>query len=98
MDVKSAVEELLGDNGHETVGIRSGEKIHETLINSDEMRYTWELGNKYLIFNPLKEIAEIEKEYPGIKRVNNLESYSSNKADLIPIIELNEKISKLISH
>ncbi len=96
MDVKSTIEELLGDNGHQTVGIRSGEKIHETLINSDEMRYTWELENKYLIFNPLKEIDEIEKEYPGIKKANNLEAYSSNKADLILKIELNEKISKLI--
>ena len=96
MDVKSAVEELLGDNGHQTIGIRSGEKIHETLINNDEMMYAWDLGNKYLIFNPLKEITEIEKEYPGIKRTNNLEAYSSNKADLIPKIELNEKISKLI--
>jgi len=43
MDLKNALTELLGNFGDDITGIRSGEKIDEILINSNEMRYTWEL-------------------------------------------------------
>lgn len=94
MDVKKAVEAINGDHGHEIIGIRAGEKIHETLINNDEMRFAWELGNKYVIFNPFKSTDEIKAQHPKIKKIDNSESYSSNKVELLAINELKEKISK----
>src|SRR3989304_4643493 len=41
-DLKDTIKELLGDTGEEKVPIRPGEKLHETLIDSDEMRNTYE--------------------------------------------------------
>jgi len=94
MDVKKAVEDINGDHGHEVIGIRAGEKIHETLINNDEMRFAWELGNKYVIFSPFKNEDYIKAQYPKIKKTKNLESYSSNEVELLTVNELKEKISK----
>lgn len=96
MDVKNAVEGLISENGHEVVGIRAGEKIHETLINCDEIRFTWELGNKFVIFNPFKDANEIKSQYKKIAKIANMESYSSNNAELLTVQELKDKISKSI--
>ena len=51
--VRDALVEILNDTGVEIIGIRPGEKLHETLINADELRDSWELGNVYVILNPL---------------------------------------------
>lgn len=92
-DLKQALVELLKDTGEEIISIRPGEKIHEVLINSDEMRYTWEYNNRYIIFNPLREESEIKKTYPGIKKVNSIDSYSSNLVEKIPKNELKQIIT-----
>lgn len=93
MDLKQALVELLEDTGYEIISIRPGEKIHEVLINSDEMRYTWEFNNRYVIFNPLREENEIKKTYPGIKKVNSYDSYSSNSVEKISKDELKKIIT-----
>ncbi len=36
----------------ETVGIRPGEKLHEMLISRDEARYTYDMGDYYLVQPP----------------------------------------------
>jgi UDP-N-acetylglucosamine 4,6-dehydratase/5-epimerase len=84
-DVKNALMELLSSTGEEKIPVREGEKFHETLINYDEMRYTWELNSNYIILNQSLTEKEINAKYPGIKRVDSSEPYSSN---------LVEKISK----
>jgi UDP-N-acetylglucosamine 4,6-dehydratase len=33
----------------ETVGVRPGEKLHETLVSEDEARHTFEVGDMYVI-------------------------------------------------
>ena len=88
MDMKTAVSELINDMDHTITSIRPGEKLHETLINYDEARYTWEFNNTYVIFNPLKLESEIKKQYPGIKKVKFSESYSSNMVKKISQNEL----------
>ncbi len=92
MDLKNAISELICDTGEIHTSIRPGEKLHETLINIDETRYVWEFKNNYVLFNPLKPISEIKKEYPGIKKVKFSESYSSNMVKKIPQNELKEII------
>jgi len=95
MDLKDVVSELVGDTGHTIISIRPGEKLHETLINHDEIRYTWELDNKYVIFNPLKSESEIKKIYPKIKKSNFSNTYSSDIVKKITIRELKEIIKKI---
>jgi UDP-N-acetylglucosamine 4,6-dehydratase/5-epimerase len=93
MDLKNALTELLDDSEHEITGIRSGEKLHEILINQDEMRYSWEFNDNYVIFNPMQSESEIKEKYPGIKKVENVSEFSSNVAEKISIDKLKELIS-----
>ena len=86
-DIKNAISEILGFYGEEIIGIRPGEKIHETLINSEEIRYSWEYNDLYMVINPHHPMFHpnvIDETYLGIKKLN-LDRYSS---DLV------EKISK----
>ena len=88
MDVKDVLFELIGNVKEEYVGIRPGEKLHETLINLDEMRYTYELDNKYVILKS----SEIEnnglEKYEKINKVDESKSYSSDSTEKIPKNEL----------
>jgi UDP-N-acetylglucosamine 4,6-dehydratase len=40
---------MAPDLGHENVGIRPGEKLHEVLITEDDSRMTYELADRYVI-------------------------------------------------
>lgn len=93
-DLKDAIVELVGDTKEDVVGIRLGEKLHEVLINEDELRYTWELDNKYVILESLWASKEETKIYPSIKKSNLSQTYSSNNVEKIPKKELKEIISK----
>ena len=92
-DVKDALMELYGKTKEEIISIRPGEKMHETLISNDEMRYTWKFGNKYVIFNPLYSQQKIKQLHPGIKKMDSDESYSSSNVEMISKEELKKTIS-----
>ena len=95
IDVKIALDELIHKSKEEIVGIRPGEKLHETLINSDEMRYAWELDEMYLLANPFFPSfsdKNIMKIYPNAKKITNQESYSSNNVPKISPEELKKII------
>ena len=94
MDLKDALVELVGETQEEIISIRPGEKLHETLINADELRYTWEFDNKYIIFSPFREINEIKAAYPGIKKLEMSDSYSSNLVEKISKNELKKIIEE----
>jgi len=72
--------------------------MHEALISKDEMRYTWELGDKYIIFDSSRKEKEIIALYPGIKKVNEINSYSSDLAEKISIKELKTILSEIPPH
>lgn len=55
VDVARAV---APDAGHEVVGIRPGEKLHESLITRDDARFTLDLGDRYVIL-PSAPIADL---------------------------------------
>lgn len=95
MDIKNVLSELLQNSGEEIVGIRPGEKIHEILINQDEMRYSWEINGMYMIANPIFSEEEIQKKYSSIKKIDSLLEYSSEKAERMTKEELVEQIKKL---
>ena len=91
MDVKSALFDLLHETEYEEVGIRPGEKLHETLINEDEMKYTWKINDMFMITNPHYELfndENLETNYEKLEKENNLTSYSSDKVEKLTIEEL----------
>ena len=93
-----ALTELCGHIKQETIGIRPGEKLHETLINHDEMRYTWDIQSMYMLANPHYKLFndnDIIENYDGIEKTNNINSYSSDIAEKITKDELKTKIQNL---
>ena len=95
MDLKDALVELVGEAQEEIISIRPGEKLHETLINHDEIRYAWEINNMYMLANPHYKLfndSEILENYDGIKKVEGINSYSSDTVEKITKEELKEKI------
>lgn len=101
-DIKETLTKILGDYGEEVVGIRPGEKLHETLINNDEIRYSWEYNGLYMITNPLYPMfhpSVINDTYKEIKKLDNLDRYSSDLVEKIPKDELKQilKESELLS-
>ena len=91
VDVKNALTELLSDTSEKIMGIRTGEKLHETLINEDEIRYSWDFKNMYMIASPLYTLfndKNIKESYQGIKKIEDLQKYSSDSAEKISVKEL----------
>ena len=96
-DVKESLTDIFGDYGEELIGIRSGEKIHETLINKDEIKYSWEYNDMYMITSPLYPMFHpniITETYDKIKKIDKFEKYSSDFVDKIPKDELKQIIEK----
>ena len=89
MDVKDALFDLLGKTDEQIVGIRPGEKLHEILINNDEMNYCWEYQEMYMILDPsLRRFISLTNELPEKKKIENMKVYSSNNVQKIPKNEL----------
>jgi len=89
--------ELFGETKQEITGIRPGEKLHETLINDDEIRYTWNVNDMYMLGNPhykLFNVSDLSELYDGITKVENLTAYSSDVAEKITKEELKNKITE----
>jgi UDP-N-acetylglucosamine 4,6-dehydratase/UDP-glucose 4-epimerase len=88
MDVKDSLLELMGDAKEEYLGIRPGEKLHETLINLDEMRNTFEVDNKFVILNSFDTKNNLNYENKKIEKVDENKPYSSDLTEKIPKNEL----------
>ena len=86
---------LTNTKEHTIIGMRPGEKQHESLINSDEMRSAWSYENMFMLLNELHDDKNLEKTYPGIKKVKDLDVYSSDKTQLLTTDEITENIKDL---
>ena len=86
---------LTNTKEHTIIGMRPGEKQHESLINSDEMRYAWSYENMFMLLNELYDDKNLEKTYPGIKKVKDLDVYSSDKTQLLTTDEITDNIKDL---
>ncbi|RZD44359.1 MAG: hypothetical protein CXT78_06755, partial [Thaumarchaeota archaeon] len=94
MDVKDALFDLLQKTDEKISGIRPGEKLHEILINSDEMKYTWEVDNLYVILNPLQKLNKEKRKYPNMKKIKTFQTYSADTVNKLSKTELKKLIKK----
>ena len=91
-DIKDVLFELLQKTDEENIGIREGEKLNEILINSDEIRYTWEYENMYMILNPSVQKHVSLDEFPNKNRVADMNDYSSGNVEKISKDEMKKII------
>lgn len=91
-EFKNAIIELTKYNGViQKIQVRPGEKFHETLINQDEIAYTYESNNDYIIRSPgVEDLSDIKSR--NLKRVKFTGPYSSDKAPAISKNELKQII------
>ena len=94
VDIKNTLFDLLKKTDEKISGIRPGEKLHEVLINSDEMKYAWEVGNVYVILNPLEKLNKQKRAYSKMKKIKNLGVYSSDNVEKLSKSELKNLIKK----
>lgn len=95
-DLKNALFSLLDKADEEIIGIRPGEKLHETLINENELRNTFELDNKFVILKSDTMENDLGL-YDSIKKSALNKTYSSDSVEKIPTKELIKIISKEIN-
>ncbi len=87
-DMKDAIVELVGKKVEtQIISVRPGEKYHESLISTDEIRNTYVNEDDYLIFDKkTKHFSYPNAE--GIKKTNLKNGYSSNNVELLSKEEL----------
>ena len=91
MNVADSLQSLIGNYGQEVIGIRPGEKLHEVLINEDEIRHTWEYNGMYVVTNPHYTKfhgKKMKENYTGITKPTDIDNYSSAFSEKISNKEL----------
>tara|TARA_B110000467_G_C18309030_1_gene476724 strand:- start:803 stop:1792 length:990 start_codon:yes stop_codon:yes gene_type:complete len=93
-DIKDAIKEVLNSNSEtEIISIRAGEKIHESLINNDELKNTFEDENDFIIIDKQLQDSKVIKNNKLIK--TSLKSqYSSDNVPILSKEELKEILIK----
>jgi len=88
---------MSGDKGHEIVGIREGEKLHECMITGADSRTTYEYDDHYVIY-PQYEWFDFENDIiPGGKKVEaNWEYTSDNNNWWLSVDELKSKLQMYV--
>jgi UDP-N-acetylglucosamine 4,6-dehydratase/5-epimerase len=83
-DVKKVLFDQFCKIKEEKIPIRPGEKMHEVLINKDEMKFVLETDTMYVILNPNMDKEKIKEFYFNYNQVNHMTEYSSDKVKKIP--------------
>ena len=94
-DIKDVLLDLMDSkNEEERIPVRIGEKHHEILINTHEIRNTYEnQDNDYVIYE--NQFAKDQsKNIPNSKKTTITAEYSSDKVKTISKEELKENLSK----
>ena len=76
---------MLGNTGEEIIGIREGEKLNEVLLNREEIRYSWEYENMYMVLNPLSKNNIPIEQYENVTKIDNMTEYSSDSVEKFSI-------------
>lgn len=101
MQLENFVKTIAPNCEYEIIGIRPGEKLHEVLISSDEVKHAYEFENMFIISPNEPWTEEKKKKYLGGRALEDSFYYSSdNNTDwlsqkqLLSLINNNEVIEE----
>jgi len=77
----------------EKIPVRSGEKYHESLIGSEEIRNAYEIEGMYVILDKQMHDKTFEK-WDNLKKCNISDEYSSDKVEQLSKEELIDILQK----
>lgn len=93
-DMRDAIKELLHSNSEtEKIPVRPGEKYHESLISTNEIRNSYETEDDYVLFESETQNHNLDS-LENIKKSTLSEEYSSDKVDLLTVDELKSILTK----
>jgi len=92
--LKNAILDILKKSVKtEKIPVRQGEKFHESLINSEELRNTFEIDNLYVILDKQMHATTFSK-WNDLKETSLKDQYSSNNVEILTKEKLIEIIIK----
>jgi len=80
-NVKEALFELLGSSDEEIIGVRVGEKMNEILINQDEIKYSWDIGEMYVMISPSVNDPYKFDASVNERKIDSMKEYSSDTVE-----------------
>ena len=90
--LKDSLMELFNSNSEtEIIGVRPGEKYHESLINEHELRIAFENKEDYILFDETVSQLELDEEQ-NFTKASLKHDYSSDKVELLTIDELKQEL------
>ncbi len=96
MKIIDLVKAFNPDGKSNVVGIRPGEKVHESLIHSEEGRNTYDMGDHYVILPQFEFETHLYDKYKAKNKVSDDFVYQSNKNEKwITVDELRKMIKEL---
>ena len=92
-----AVCELFGGSKDDikVIGIRHGEKMHETLLTNEECAYAIDMGNFYRVACDRRGLNYDKYYSKGDTERNKLTEFNSNNTQLLTVAETKAKIAAL---
>jgi UDP-N-acetylglucosamine 4,6-dehydratase/UDP-glucose 4-epimerase len=90
--LKESLIELLNSNSETSIiGVRPGEKYHESLINEHELRITFETKQDYILFDEIVSQLKSDQKQ-DLQKANLQQEYSSDKVELLTKDELKQEL------
>lgn len=93
-DLTQAIKELFGvpDYPTETIGIRHGEKLYETLLTNEECSRAVDCGHFYRVISDNRDLNYEKYLSQGDIKRSKLSEYNSNNTKLLNVEEIKKKL------
>ncbi len=96
LDIANALKEIFdASNEISIIGIRHGEKMHETLCNREEMSKAEDMGDFYRIPSDNRDLNYAKYLETGTKQSNKIEDYNSSNTKQLNLEETKELLLSL---